>query len=271
MHIGVTGASGFIGRHLSEHLTKHGNEVTAFVRRVGSVPDAVASRVQQLELENERPIDARPGAIDCLVHVAGLAHEKSAAKAGNHSDIYDAINSRASIRLAERAARLKIRRFVFVSSISVYGQRVLGAGTEIRETSHAEPTEPYGRSKLNAENGLRETAERLGIELVIVRPALVVGPKAPGNLNTLGRLIRSGYPIPVGRPANERSYIGVNDLTQLLVKCISMPLRRAARCCWRPIPFGSVRNSSSGSLPRAWARGQGSCPCREAWPGSPGS
>jgi nucleoside-diphosphate-sugar epimerase len=73
---------------------------------------------------------------------------------------------------------------------------------------------------------LRDTAERLGIELVIVRPALVVGPNAPGNLETLGRLIRSGYPIPVGRPANERSYIGVNDLTQLLVKCLSAPAAR---------------------------------------------
>jgi len=223
MHIGITGASGFIGRHLCEHLERQGKEVTAFVRRAGSMPSTSKAAVRQLELTRDRPLNGRHSELHCLVHLAGLAHGKEPAAKGARSDLYNATNAAASIRVAEDAARLQVSRFVYVSSIAVYGQTLLNSGEQIREDHRPLPSEPYGESKLRAEHALLGLAEELGMELVIVRPALVVGAHAPGTLDNLGRFIRSGFPIPVGRPPNERSFIGLSDLSEFISKCITAP------------------------------------------------
>jgi nucleoside-diphosphate-sugar epimerase len=109
---------------------------------------------------------------------------------------------------------------VFVSSIGVNGE---GGVRPYTETDAPAPVEAYAYSKLEAEQGLARVLKDSGTELVIVRPSLVYGPGAKGNVLRLLRLVARGVPLPLGSLRAPRSLIGVRNLCQMLVACVEHP------------------------------------------------
>lgn len=210
--VALTGATGFIGRHLLADLTARGYRVRVLLRRpVEVLPGAASAVVGDLT----RPINmaAALSDVDAVVHSAGLAHAMS----GAPEDDYRTLNAEATARLAQAAERAKVRRFVFLSSIRAQtGASAPGIATEADEPR---PTDPYGRSKREAELALART----GLDWAALRPVLVYGPGAKGNLEALLRLARSPYPLPLGGLGARRSLISLESLSAAVDTLLRAP------------------------------------------------
>jgi nucleoside-diphosphate-sugar epimerase len=151
-----------------------------------------------------------------VYHLAGLAHAMTGAR---NAKSYDEINGEGTAQLARRAKAAGVRRFVFMSTVKAFGE----PGKDlVREDQESTATDPYGRSKHNAE------VAALGLhsadfQVVVLRPALVYGPGARGNLESLLNFIRGGRRPPLPVLKNRRSLVGVNDLTAATVLVGSHP------------------------------------------------
>lgn len=213
----VTGASGFVGRHLLAALAAAGRSVEAVPGR-GTVSPAPGVRVLPgRELGPGTRWDDAALADGVVVHLASLAHGRD----GGDAALLRRVNVDGTLALAEAARRAGARRFLFVSSIGVHGNASRGA--PLREDSPLCPEVPYAESKLAAEEGLRRCLGGSATELVIVRPPLVHGPDAPGNPARLLGLVRLGLPLPLGSIRNRRSFVSVANLCAALLACAEDP------------------------------------------------
>jgi Nucleoside-diphosphate-sugar epimerases len=174
MKIAVTGASGFIGRRLVPHLSAKGHEVVSVPRAALECPDNWMEKA------------------DAIIHLAGIAHTSGISR----SD-YLSVNCDLPDTLADAAARLGVKRFVFVSS------------------SHAESHRhtDYGASKAEAE---RRLLKKDAPEIVVVRPTLVYGEDAKANFGMLVRLALLPVPLPFGKLSAQRSMVYVENLVDAL-------------------------------------------------------
>ncbi|MFO1149842.1 MAG: NAD-dependent epimerase/dehydratase family protein [Alsobacter sp.] len=205
----LTGATGFVGRHLARSLLSEGYAVRAPARR----PDGLPAGVEPAALDDlSAPQDwaALLDGIDSVVHSAGLAH----AGPGLPEDAYERVNRDATLALG-RAAAGTVRRFVFLSSIRA--QCGPSSATVLRETDEPRPTDAYGRSKLAAEQGLAA----LDIEAVSLRPVVVYGPGVGGNVGQLVRLARMPLPLPFGALQTRRSLVCVENLASAVSLALS--------------------------------------------------
>jgi nucleoside-diphosphate-sugar epimerase len=115
-----------------------------------------------------------------------------------------------------------VRRFVFVSSIKVNGEATL-RGESFSADDVPAPLDPYGISKLEAEQGLRELEAETNMEVVIVRPSLVYGPGVKANFSSMMRWVARGVPLPLGAVQNCRSMVALDNLVDLLITCLTHP------------------------------------------------
>ncbi|WP_217528914.1 NAD-dependent epimerase/dehydratase family protein [Vibrio metschnikovii] len=212
MNFLVTGASGFVGNHLSVY-----DGVTRIVVRENDHFHTWQCESFCIDKLDDQTIWANAFVgIDTIIHLAGLAHSKNFAK-----ESYQSVNVQGTIHLAQQAANAGVKRFVFVSSIGVNG---ISTQTEpFSLDSRPSPHNDYARSKYEAELGLKKIAEETGLEVVIVRPTLVYGPNAPGNFGMLTKLVRKLPVLPFGLANNRRDFIAVQNLADLLVTCATHP------------------------------------------------
>jgi nucleoside-diphosphate-sugar epimerase len=159
--------------------------------------------------------------VDCVIHCAARAHIMHETEADAFA-AYRSVNVDGSRRLAEQAAAAAVRRLVYLSSIKVNGERTaLGAPFLFSDASAPEDT--YSVSKWEAEQALWAVAASTGLEVVVVRAPLVYGLGAKGNLARLLKLVRCGVPLPLGAAPNQRSLIGLDNLVDLLIRCVDHP------------------------------------------------
>lgn len=215
--IALTGATGFIGQHLLRELPKRGWRVRALLRRPSDAPIAAASAVIG-DIVRPQNMAAALQDVDAVIHSAGIAHAMSGAPA----DDYRALNVEATVNLARAAERAGVRRFVFLSSIRA--QSGPAAEGVLTEADEPRPTDPYGASKLAAEQGLAQ----LGLDWVALRPVLVYGPGVKGNMAELVRLARAPYPLPLGALRGRRSLLALDNLAGAIDAVLQAPgpLRR---------------------------------------------
>ena len=215
--VALTGATGFIGRHLLRELPKRGYRLRVLLRRPSTVPLDCASAVVGDLARPQNMAEALADA-DAVIHSAGIAHAMS----GVPEDDYRALNTEGTIGLAQAAQRAGVRRFVFLSSIRAQ----CGPSAEHMQTEAIppQPTDAYGRSKLAAEQGLAE----LDLDWIALRPVVVYGPGVKGNMAQLMQLARSPYPLPLGGLRAQRSLLAVDNLVAA-IECVlgaQQPLRR---------------------------------------------
>jgi nucleoside-diphosphate-sugar epimerase len=218
MRVLVTGASGFVGTALCRELLARGHTVRAAVRRLVP-PGTVPPRLHQIlvpDIAAEFDRRALVDGVGTVVHLAAIAHRSNQIEGELRR-----VNCDAAVRLAQAAAG---RRFVFLSSVKVHGEDS-GSGT-YAEDDALNPQDSYGRSKLEAELALNETAARNGIELVIIRPPLVYGPEVKANFLRLLGWVDSGLPLPFASVRNRRSLIYVGNLVDAIARFAEHPAAR---------------------------------------------
>jgi nucleoside-diphosphate-sugar epimerase len=133
---------------------------------------------------------------------------------------YRRVNVEGTLNLARQAAQAGVRRFIFVSSIGVNGSVSRKPFTELDKPN---PSDFYAQSKWEAEQGLWSVHQETGLEIVIVRPPLVYGPSAPGNFGTLVKWVQRGIPLPLGAIDNDRTFVALDNLVDLIITCIEHP------------------------------------------------
>lgn len=206
MRILVTGGSGFVGRHLVPALRAAGHEVFA------------PSRAQTGDLCGSTDWQPWLADVDAVVHLAARVHVMQDT-AADPLAAFRAVNVEGTRRLAQQAQAAGVTRFVFVSSIKVNGEQT-APGRPFRAEDTPVPQDPYGISKYEAEQLLLGMP---ALQPVIVRPALVYGAGARGNLERLVRLLRRGLPLPLAAIRNRRAMLDVADLVDFLRAVVEQP------------------------------------------------
>jgi nucleoside-diphosphate-sugar epimerase len=222
----VTGATGFVGRTVLPRLLESGYRVRAALRRPAPLPAGIGA-VTVGELGSAT--DWRPAlaGVDLVVHLAARVHVmgeatgKAGADAAGH---YHRTNVEGTRRLAEAAVAAGVRRFLLMSSVKALGEGAAGTRRRepLTETTPPAPTDPYGRSKLEAEAALRQAAGAV-MGWVVLRPPLVYGPGVGANFLKLLRLSRSGLPLPLAALDNRRSLVFVGNLADAACTALSHP------------------------------------------------
>lgn len=156
-----------------------------------------------------------------VIHTAARAHVMKDEPPDPIAE-YRLVNVEAALNLARQAAVAGVRRFIFISSIKVNGEST-PLGEPFQVSDEPAPRDPYGLSKLEAEQGLMQLAAETGMEIVIIRPALVYGPGVKGNFASMIKLVEKGIPLPLGAIYNKRSLVGIDNLVDLIIRCIDHP------------------------------------------------
>ena len=214
MKIVVTGANGFIGYALSTQLRNQQHDVISAVRRSCGIPNET---IIADDLSSNSALTNQ----DVVIHTAARAHVMNETKADALA-AYRAVNVDGAKKLAEQSAASGVKRFIFLSSIKVNGERT-NAGTRFTSEDNAFPEDAYGISKWEAEQALYEVSARTGLEVVIIRPPLVYGPGVKGNFHSMLKWLSRGIPLPLGAIHNTRSLVGIDNLVDLIITCIDHP------------------------------------------------
>ncbi len=220
MTILLTGATGFVGLALTQALLQRGYLPKATVRNIST---NLPTTVQQIYLGDLLPTTNWKTSctdIDTIIHLAARAHILKE-QISNPLAAFQETNTAATLNLAQQAAETGVRRFIFISSIGVNGNQTFN--TPFTAEDNPSPKEPYAISKYEAEIGLREIASQTGMEIVIIRPPLVYGPNAPGNFARFIKAAASSLPLPLGSIHNQRSFVAIENLVDLITLCIDHP------------------------------------------------
>lgn len=217
MKVLVTGASGFIGGALIESLiTETDYDVVAAVRSSLKIEKIVTHSVS--DINGDTDWVAPLCQVDVVIHVAARAHVLRE-HSENPSEEFQAVNFHGTVNLANQAIKAGVKRFIFISSIAVYG--VDSSDQPINEASPVCPVTDYGKSKLAAEEYLLKLADQDKMQVVVIRPPLVYDGEAPGNFGTLLKLVDRAFPVPFRSVKNRRSFIARANLVNFITICIT--------------------------------------------------
>lgn len=212
----VTGAAGYIGRNFCRALLGKGYTVRGSLlaqEEQPLLPEGVEPFVSG-EISGETDWSQALEGVESVVHLAARVHKKEE-KGEENLALFRRTNTDATVALAEQALANRVRSFVFLSSVAVYG--VNKTEEPLRIDSPINPTTHYGQSKWEAEKKLTDLFGKANASLTILRPTMVYGPQAPGNFARLTKLIQRGVPLPFGSINNKRFFVCIDKLVSLMI------------------------------------------------------
>jgi nucleoside-diphosphate-sugar epimerase len=217
----VTGASGFVGRAICRALIGRCQVRGAFRKpSESSSHDGIELVPGNLSADFDWT-DALVG-VSVVVHCAARVHVMYEASSDPLTE-FRRVNVDGTLRLAQQAAAAGVKRFVFLSSIKVNGDQTQ-LGEPFTADQQPNPRDPYGVSKMEAEEGLHALMRETGMEVVIIRPPLVYGPGVKANFLAMMRWLRRGIPLPLGAvTGNKRSLVALDNLVDLIILCLDHP------------------------------------------------
>ena len=192
MKILVTGSRGYLGSSfINQYSDKYNSE--------------------KFSLLNQKLEDINFNNIDVILHCAALVHQKV-----EHSyEKYYEINVEYPVKLAKLAKQNGVKQFIFISTIAVYGEKK----EKLDENTTFNPVTPYGKSKLEAEKQLLELNDD-NFLVSIIRPPMIYGNNAPGNIDSLVKLVKKIPIIPLANIENKRSFISIQNLCHIIDEII---------------------------------------------------
>jgi nucleoside-diphosphate-sugar epimerase len=217
----ITGSTGFVGKALCELPALSEFEVIAAHRTLPFKPnpdiehhvlgDFNGYTDWQLALKN----------VDVVIHLAARAHVMNETVTDPLA-AFRINNVDATLELARQAAVSGVKRFVYLSSVKVNGEST-NFLNPFNESQPANPQDPYGVSKYEAELGLREIEKTSGMQVVIIRPPLIYGPGVKANFLKLLLFAHSRVPLPLASVRNKRSFIYLGNLVDAIFLCAWHP------------------------------------------------
>lgn len=213
----LTGASGFVGRAMLDELSRQGHMTNAAVRRLTPMIGA-ERRFQVADMCADSDWLPALEGVEAVIHAAARVHVMHEHSSDPLAE-YRRVNVEGTLRLARQAAEAGVRRFVFISSIKVNGE-ASESGRPFSAQDVPSPLDPYGISKLEAEQGLMALAVETGMEVVVIRPVLVYGPGVKANFRSMMRWLAKGIPLPLGAVHNKRSLLALDNLVDLIMTCL---------------------------------------------------
>jgi len=216
----ITGASGFVGRFLVNHLLKVGLKLKVLTREY---PENYTGAEVHL-LPYGSPIINWPTIVkDCstVIHLLARVHIMKD-KSTNPLTEFRKINVDITNNLARESVKQGVRRFIFLSSIKVNGEFTIDR--PFNEFDIPKPADAYAISKWEAEETLKKICKNTSMEFVIIRSPLVYGPGVKANFLRLIKFVNIGFPLPLASIQNKRSLISIYNLIDFIAKTISNPL-----------------------------------------------
>jgi UDP-glucose 4-epimerase len=230
----VTGATGFVGRHLVAHLLSERRPLTLAVRKADGCPACWRNKdhvriVETGAIERCSSLENALSDVSIVVHAAGLAHVNSR-NARDADALFMRANAEATEKLAQAVVRSGARQFINLSSLHAIAAN--SSPTIVNDETDNEPSTPYSMSKRQAERHVLNTVGR-GVFAVSLRPPLVVGSDARGNWRSLQWIAATGLPLPFGRIHNRRSMIGKDTIVQMISHLCSKawPTEKSGNYC----------------------------------------
>jgi UDP-glucose 4-epimerase len=213
----VTGASGFVGRHLVPLLAANG----WVVRRAVRTPPQDRNDVMIDTLGPTTDWREAVAGVDAVVHLAARVHHQ---KEEHAIELYHSVNVGGTLHLARTAVAAGVREFIFISTILVHGRSNNGR-PPFREDDTLTPRGLYGMSKAAAEAGLKELVAGSGMRVTVVRPPMIYGAGAKGNFALLEKAVKRRVPLPLANVRNRRAFLSVENLASFVLHRLSHPGR----------------------------------------------
>lgn len=218
----LTGATGFVGGAILRRLhCENKHSVVIAVRNGSKVPVQDVPKVFVESLDGDTRLEEYFAGVDVVIHSAARVHVMNDVETDPLA-AFRKVNVEGTLNLARQAAASGVRRFIFLSSIKVNGEGT-SPGTSYAADDKPAPMDPYGISKMEAEQGLRKLALETAMDVVIIRPVLVYGPGVKANFHNMMRWLDKGVPLPFGAIHNSRSLVALDNLVDLVVTCIDHP------------------------------------------------
>lgn len=219
----ITGATGFVGRALlnklladsslgQPHLALRSDPSNDFESINHSVVGNINAQTNWIDALHD---------IDVVVHLAARVHVMN----DDSEDplmAYRDVNVEGTLELVRQSVRAGVKRFIFLSSIKVNGEETID-GNKFSENSIPNPIDPYGISKFEAEEGIKDFCREAGMEYVIIRPPLMYGPGVKANYRKLLDVIYRGIPLPFACIRNRRSMLALGNLVDFLSIVLTHP------------------------------------------------
>lgn len=235
--IGITGATGFVGRAFTQHLLAQGRkDVRLFGREAATVSGLAVHEPGTGEFAYDF------AGLDCVVHLAGITTSRAP------MDELRRVNVDMAADVARSAVHHGVRRLVFMSSLHVHGKTSSDA---VGPQSPLQPDNAYGQSKAEAEAVVKSIADQAGMALVILRPPMIYGNGSKGSFPLLARLVATGLPLPLAMARGRRSFCSIDNLLSALDRAIDRPPGLDALIPADPEDFDTP------ALVEAMAQGQG--------------
>lgn len=253
----VTGATGALGPSVVHALRSDGRAVRTLTRHApppGLLAHDVCGQVGCIT--DRDAVDAAMEGCDTVVHLAALLHQVNPAP--DLQSEYDRVNAQGTANLLRAAKKARVARFVFLSTIAVYGKNQI-AGRILDEDTKPHPNTAYGSSKLKAEqhvlNARRDDGAPMG---VVLRSGAIYGPRVKGNYRRLVRALNSGRLVVVGSGNNRRTLVYDKDVSSAILLALSHPLAAGRLYNLSDGEFHTLRQivtvigHALGKQPRVW-------------------
>jgi nucleoside-diphosphate-sugar epimerase len=225
MKVLVSGATGFVGRALIDALLSQRAEIVVLVRKKTDIFPPVIAQVVISDLSD---IDLMMfwnnnsdvfHDIDIVIHLAARVHVMSDMSA-DPRQAFKKNNCDTTLSMARFAVKINASKLIFLSSVKVNGETTEEGHPFLHNDSYI-PTDYYGLSKYEAEQGLKSVLDGTSVDFVIIRPPLVYGPGVKANFAALVKLVSCFPVLPFGGiRTNKRSLVSVGNLIDLIIVCL---------------------------------------------------
>lgn len=200
----ITGGTGFLGEQIVKVLRARGCRTYSLGRTTDNdIVDDLAYEPPSIQMH-----------FDIVVHAAGRAH--MIPETEKEKELFYKVNVQGTRNLLLGLEKSSIPlAFIFISTVAVYGKE---SGEMIKETEPMLAKDPYGLSKIQAENIITKWCERNKVVCTIYRLPLIAGPNPPGNLKSMINSIEKGYYFNVGGGYVRKSIVMAEDIAEIIFR-----------------------------------------------------